>query len=127
METLIDKKTKRWMALMKFGAKLGCHQISDRSFSYKGYQFPLCARCTGVVLGELLSIITILCSVRIDFIYAVALVIPLAIDGGLQYIKIWHSNNVRRVITGIVAGFGLTYVYAYSFISIVRTIVTLFL
>ena len=117
MEPLIDKKTKFWIALMNFGAKMGCHQIPDRSFSYKGYQFPVCARCTGVIIGEIVSIITILCALKIRWVYALAMIVLLAIDGGLQYINVWKSNNVRRIITGILAGFGLTYAYYFIFIT----------
>lgn len=120
MEPLIDKKTRRWIALMNFGARLGCHQMPDRSFSYKGYQFPVCARCTGVIIGEFISIIAILCTLKIGLIYALVLVLPLAIDGGVQYINVWKSNNLRRVITGILAGFGLTYVYGYFLCAIWR-------
>lgn len=108
------------MALMNFGARLGCHQMPDRSFSYKGYQFPVCARCTGVIIGEFISIIAILCTLKIGLIYALVLVLPLAIDGGVQYINVWKSNNLRRVITGILAGFGLTYVYGYFLCAIWR-------
>lgn len=113
METLTDKKTRRWLSLMRFGAKVGCHQMPERSFSFRGYQFPVCARCTGVVIGELFSIIAILCSLEIHPLTAGALVVPLAVDGGVQYLKIWLSNNIRRVITGFFAGFGLTYLYYF--------------
>lgn len=120
MERIIDKKIKTWIALMKIGANIGCHQMSERSFSYKGYQFPLCARCTGVVFGEVIAIISIICTLKIDLMYALLLVVPLVIDGGLQYVKILQSNNFRRVITGILAGFGLTYVYLYLIIFFIR-------
>ena len=36
---------------MKLGKSSGCHQRADRSFFWHGYQFPICARCTGVVSG----------------------------------------------------------------------------
>ena len=49
-------KLKIWIKLMKMGAKLGCHQMPERSFFYKGYQFPVCARCTGLMAGYLLGI-----------------------------------------------------------------------
>lgn len=111
---------------MNFGAKTGCHQRYDRSFSVKGYQFPLCARCTGIVLGELISIISILSGARIGFVYALCMLLPLAIDGGLQYIEIWKSNNLRRVITGLIAGFGLTYVYYYAILSFVHMVAKIF-
>ena len=126
MERLIDKKTKRWMALMNFGARLGCHQMPDRSFSYKGYQFPVCARCTGVIIGELVSIITILCALKISLVYAAVMIVPLVVDGGLQYINIWKSNNLRRIITGIFAGFGLTYVYCCVFEFILHILLDFF-
>ena len=44
------------------GKRMGCHQRPDRSFSFRGRQFPLCARCTGVMASYLLSIpVYILC------------------------------------------------------------------
>jgi len=126
MEPLIDKNTKRWISLMNFGAKMGCHQMPDRSFSYKGYQFPVCARCTGVIIGEFISIIAILCALKISWLYIVFMIVPLSIDGGLQYINVWKSNNVRRIITGILAGFGLTYVYYYIFDLILHVLLSFF-
>ena len=126
MERLTDKKTRVWMALMSFGDKMGCHQMPDRSFLYKGYQFPVCARCTGVIIGEFISIITILCALKISWIYAFLLTVPLVVDGGLQYIKVLKSNNIRRIITGILAGFGLTYIYYYIFAFIICGLLKLF-
>lgn len=32
--------------------------MSERSFFYKGYQFPVCARCTGVIIGQILGAIS---------------------------------------------------------------------
>ena len=104
---------------MGIGARMGCHQMPDRSFFLKGYQFPVCARCTGVVLGEFLAIIALLCGIRIYSIYAGLLVAPLVIDGGLQYVRILQSNNARRVTTGTLAGFGLTYLYYYLLLAII--------
>ena len=118
MDGLTDIKVKCWLALMKFGAKMGCHQMHERSFFFKGYQFPVCARCTGVFVGEIISIIAIVLDFRIHIVYALALVVPLAVDGGVQYINVWKSNNIRRVITGILAGVGLTYAYFYALIYI---------
>lgn len=34
-----------------------CHQIEERSFHFHDLQSPLCARCTGLYLGSLLSIL----------------------------------------------------------------------
>lgn len=53
-----------WLKLMKMGARLGCHQRPDRSFFYKGYQFPVCARCTGLFVGYFVGIaIFMLCHI----------------------------------------------------------------
>ena len=35
----------------------GCHCRPDRSFFYKGKQFPVCARCTGELAGILAALI----------------------------------------------------------------------
>ena len=85
--------------------------MPERSFFFKGYQFPVCARCTGVIIGELVALILILCSVKINFIVSISLLIPMGIDWGLQYVKILESDNIRRLLTGTIGGFGLIYVY----------------
>ena len=40
----------RWLPII-----FGCHCRSDRSFFFRGKQFPLCARCTGELIGILLA------------------------------------------------------------------------
>lgn len=61
-----------WLKLMKIGARLGCHQRPDRSFFYKGYQFPVCARCTGLFVGYFVGIaIFMLC--HISYMQAIIL------------------------------------------------------
>ena len=119
MEGVMKKSTNRWIKLMEFGAKMGCHQKAERSFFFKGYQFPVCARCTGVIIGELITIVLLLCSVEINFIVSLILLLPMGIDWGLQHLKILQSNNIRRLITGILGGFGLTLVYYHAIIFII--------
>ena len=126
MESVTDKATKIWMALMNFGEKMGCHQMAERSFFFRGYQFPVCARCIGVFAGEIIAIVMLLCGVEIPWVPAFLLVLPLAIDGGVQYIKLWLSNNLRRVITGVLAGIGLTYIYYYAIRFLIKSIVQVF-
>ncbi|MGE4571161.1 MAG: DUF2085 domain-containing protein [Candidatus Izemoplasmatales bacterium] len=99
---------RRWLRLMKIGKNLGCHQKSCRSFFYKNYQFPLCARCTGIVIGELL-IGPIVIMFGFNNIYLnLALLLLMAIDGLLQYYHILESNNIRRLLTGLGAGYAMT-------------------
>ena len=91
---------------MKLGAKLGCHQMPERSFFYKEYQFPICARCTGLILGYFLGILIYSLNV-IDLKIAILLCIPLVIDGGSQYLKWRMSNQVLRLLTGVLCGIGI--------------------
>ncbi len=81
----------------------GCHQMPERSFFISGYQFPLCARCTGIVLGHIVGIIT---APLITFsFFNIFLIIPMAIDGTLQYFTNYRSNNFKRILTGFLYGF----------------------
>ena len=99
-------KLKIWIKLMNIGARLGCHQMPERSFFYKGYQFPLCARCTGLVIGYLMGILIYFLKI-INWEIAILLCIPLVIDGGSQYLK-WRMSNQRlRLITGILCSIGI--------------------
>lgn len=82
----------------------GCHQMPERSFSFKGYQFPICARCTGVLLGYILSAFMFK---HISFIFCVLLCGIMFLDWYVQYLKILESTNIRRLITGICGGIGI--------------------
>lgn len=95
-----------WEWLMKVGAKIGCHQRADRSFFYRHtYQFPVCARCTGVIIGYVLAV----CSLMIPVPTILCLVFCgiMFLDWLIQYLNICVSTNPRRLITGILGGFGL--------------------
>ena len=109
----MNKKDEIWIRLMTIGKKLGCHQMESRSFSYKGYQFPLCARCTGVLLGEIIGIAQIACGYRISIKKMMVFISIMGIDWSLQYFKILPSNNIRRVSTGTLCGIGMTFMYFY--------------
>lgn len=102
----MDRKTKIWLKLMKLGAKLGCHQRPERSFFMKGYQFPVCARCTGILIGYVGAIILYKYVEMRYWIYGV-LILPMVIDGGTQYIGWRESIQPLRFITGIFGGYGL--------------------
>jgi len=93
---------------MKFGRAVGCHQKSCRSFFYKNYQFPLCARCTGIVIGELIIAPIVLLMGYNNIYLNIILFGIMVLDGTLQYFHVLTSNNLRRFITGLGAGFALT-------------------
>ena len=102
-----DMKDKLWIKAMEFGANVwGCHQIPERSFFICGYQMPICARCTGILIGELVMLFSIIPPISI--LHSILLSIPMLIDGSVQKITHYRSTNVRRFITGFL--FGLSYI-----------------
>ncbi len=116
----MNKKDKIWIKLMDIGHLLGCHQMESRSFSIGGYQFPLCARCTGVLIGELIGIASIISGIRISWITIMIFVAVMGIDWFIQYIELLMSNNFRRIVTGTLCGFAVTYVYFYLIIGVIK-------
>ena len=103
MESINDKI---WLHLMAWGAeKWGCHQLPERSFFIGKYQFPVCARCTGIIAGELFALISIFGAKKAYPKLWICL-IPLIIDGVTQYFASYISNNKKRLITGFMFGIG---------------------
>ena len=98
-----------------------CHQRPDRSFHYKGKKFPLCARCTGMAVGYLLSIFIVFLFGLLDLWFIALLILPMAIDGTGQLFNRWVSTNRRRFITGLLGGIGLInifYLMGYQFFKL---------
>ena len=103
---------KVWVTLMRLGAKTGCHQLNERSLFFRGYQFPVCARCTGLFIGQAAGIAMLLWFVNLEIkillLCTVVSVAALGIDGFFQLRGLWVSTNRRRLITGILCGFFVT-------------------
>ena len=92
----------RWLPII-----FGCHCRSDRSFFYRGKQFPICARCTGELIG-------ILCALPCFVLFSVPswktclfLMLPLLLDGCAQKLTSYQSGNLRRLVTGVLFGYAL--------------------
>ncbi len=104
---ITNTKDKLWIKSMEWCKKYcSCHQMPERSFFFNGYQFPLCARCTGIALGHLFAFVV---APFYTFHKRVAILMaPLAIDGTIQYFTKYESNNKRRIISGILYGFSFT-------------------
>lgn len=92
--------------MMELGAVTGCHQKPERSFYVCGYQMPVCARCTGVILGYLIAI-PLYARKGLHFILSLAGGFIMLTDWMLQQSKIRESNNIRRLLTGFFGGFGI--------------------
>lgn len=98
----------KWLPII-----FGCHCREDRSFYYKGKKFPLCARCTGELLGIITSFLTY-SVVHPSVPLAALLMIPLIIDGLVQLKTAYESTNPRRLITGILFGYGLASIFIFT-------------
>ena len=97
--------------LMIAGSAAGCHQLPERSFFFRGHQFPVCARCTGVILGQIAGGIGILfLSLTYDTIAFLCFL--MFFDWWLQRVHLLHSTNLRRLITGVLCGFAVGNAYA---------------
>ena len=113
---LIKKKIDKLLLSNRFLiqmdiAYLICHRKPERSFHFKGYQFPVCARCTGFYISVILYCIYaffnyINYSLELLLI-AVLLMIPMAVDGFTQFFEVRKSNNTLRLFTGLCGGLGL--------------------
>jgi len=86
---------------------VSCHRMPERSFFYKGRQFPVCARCTGFYLAYITMPIFTFSFWVPGLALTLLLLTPALIDGLTQAYFNRESNNTIRVITGFIAGAGL--------------------
>lgn len=97
-------KKQLYQVCMMLGQATGCHQRPDRSFFFCGKQFPVCARCTGVFIGEILGLLLFKVAEISNILVFVFLGIML-LDWGIQYITKTESTNCRRLISGLLCGY----------------------
>jgi len=95
-----------WVKSMHLGAHLGCHQLPERSFYFRNYQFPVCARCCGALIGEIAALTALFFKFKIPLYADFILMGTMFTDWFIQFIGILESNNIRRLITGILGGYG---------------------
>jgi uncharacterized membrane protein len=101
-----------------------CHQIKERSFFINGNQMPFCVRDFAIFFGMALGLcIALFKRYPIKLWWVIGGLIPIGLDGGLQLITSYESNNAFRLITGGMAGFIATFALGYVFwdISKVQT------
>ena len=85
----------------------GCHRRPERSFFVRGYQMPVCARCEGELIGMIAALIAIW-FIRPVWWTMVIIMVPMILDGLIQAFTEYESTNWRRLVTGILFGFGIT-------------------
>lgn len=105
----------RWLPIF-----FGCHCRKERSFHFRGVQFPICARCT----GELIGMVIFFCSCawyRPDLEVALLLMIPLVADGFLQFLTSYESTNGRRFVTGLLFGYAFACLFVRSILFVYQS------
>lgn len=96
--------SEQWRLLFR----IMCHGRPERSLALAGVAMPICARCVGIYAGLLVGLAAFwlipYLRERVVRPFALAAVIPLAIDGLTQLAGLRESTNELRIATGIIAG-----------------------
>lgn len=114
---------KLWIFFMQIGAHSGCHQRSDRSFSLGHYQFPICARCTGILIGEILGVANLFIGLTIATYLSIIFMLVMFLDWLIQKIDLLPSTNIRRILTGTLCGFGYFDILIKTIIHIIDYVI----
>lgn len=94
-----------------YGFVFSCHNKKERSCKLSYKYLHICSRCTGILIGIILSPLILL--FKIKYTYLLILLIPLVIDGSLQHFTKYQSNNLKRLITGLMFGVGFIIMMSY--------------
>ena len=80
---------------------------------------PVCARCEGELVGMLAALIAVW-FLRPPYWLMAVMMVPMAADGLIQGLTEYESTNWRRLITGILFGFGITMIVIMFLISVFK-------
>jgi len=83
-----------------------CHHKKERSIWFFGLEKIFCARCCGIFSGFFIGAILRLIGVSFPLLISLVLIIPLIIDGFTQLFGFRESNNIFRLVSGIIFGIG---------------------
>lgn len=109
--------------LLLFGKAPLCNGIASRAPHILGFCFPLCYRCTFLLLSFCITFLIIYKKEKINIKNVYFLFLPLIVDGFLQTFAGIESTNMRRSITGILFGFALAIVIKKIFIYLDKRMV----
>ena len=85
---------------------LNCHQLSDRSYEYNENQMPFCTRDVGIFVGLALGFIFALGrKIELTLPLVILSLVPIGLDGTIQLFTEYESTNIKRIVTGLIAGF----------------------
>ncbi|NLY31590.1 MAG: DUF2085 domain-containing protein [Firmicutes bacterium] len=113
------EQIKRWAKWMRRGDASGCHQLPERSLFLFGWQMPVCARCQGILMGQIVGLILIAAQVHMPFWLCLASLALLFVDWFIQHIGLLPSNNVKRLLSGLLAGVGQVNILRYAVLWLV--------
>ncbi|HPP11758.1 MAG TPA: DUF2085 domain-containing protein [bacterium] len=108
---------------------LVCHQQASRTWSLNGVFLPLCARCTGLYGGFLVSlVIQILTSYRKNFLsptrlstwLALLVILTMSVEGLGSASGWWHHSHTFRFGLGLAAGTAISFLLLPLFYSAMR-------
>lgn len=123
LQKIIDFINQRIAA---FGKAPLCNMIPEHGICIKGFYLPLCARCTGTLIGCVVTIFLFLFVIRRSkyrlslHILSFLLAVPCLIDGLLQYVWQVESDNFRRILTGLLLGASIVLSIGYFSVLIDR-------
>jgi len=113
-----------------------CHQYPERSFEVGGLHFCVCARCTGIYLGFILTLVVLLIiftRVRNKpttlppmwvVVVCIMLALPMVIDGVSSYLGLRETNNLLRYFSGYLTGTSLAVLVGGGVYDIISTTVS---
>ena len=82
-----------------------CHQIAERSYFLNGNEMPFCARDLGLFLGLAAGFgFVSFYRYKLNPMFALLGFVPVGIDGTVQLLTSYESNNPLRLATGATAG-----------------------
>jgi uncharacterized membrane protein len=91
--------------LIYYIGDLNCHQLSQRSYEYNENQMPFCARDVGIFAGLTFGFVWALGRrIELTLPMIILALIPIGLDGTIQLFTDYESTNIRRVVTGLIAG-----------------------
>ena len=94
--------------LSHFGEIPLCNGIASRALHIGGFCFPLCYRCTFILIFfAICMVIFYRRQVRMPYMLIVICMIPMIVDGSIQTFFAVISTNLKRAITGGLFGIGL--------------------
>ena len=86
-----------------------CHGIPHRCLFLFGTRMPICARCTAIYIGLIVGAAAFLIvpGIHEKFLRVVMVLamLPMAVDGFTQLLRLRESTNTLRIATGFPAAF----------------------